>query len=213
MQDFRLQNPLIHFIGRKKKSEKEKLCLLSQILETEEFIPQLEEEVFGNDYFLGKGFGRSAFPICFTDLPLEKIGLHKERFSSFGIAFSKEYIIDNGGNPVFYWAQECERLKNTNNYLSRYMADLEKTIKQCCNSKMPLEAMEDLYSLIWPILRLSKPFKAKEVPNVYEEQEWRILTDGEKWKFDRSKVLFVTTPKTFIEQLKTKWPDLLVKEV
>jgi hypothetical protein len=207
----RTQGHLIHFVGGKLKTDEERFTSINMILETQQFVSRLEEELFGENYYHGEGWGRSAMPICFTDLPEQLLQSHNKHYSKFGIAFSKKYIVTNGGNPVFYWAEECEILKKASNHLSQYMADLEKTISQCCDSKLPLEAMSDLYELIWPIMQLSKPFKVLNNSSVYDEQEWRILGESGKWKFDRNEVKFVTAPIKYLNQLKQKWPNIEIK--
>ena len=40
--------------------------------------------------------------VCFSDIPVEDLTLHIEKYSSFGISFNKDFIVKQGGVPVHY---------------------------------------------------------------------------------------------------------------
>ena len=40
--------------------------------------------------------------ICFCDIPVDDLELHMRKYSRFGIAFKKNFLISRGANPVFY---------------------------------------------------------------------------------------------------------------
>jgi len=42
--------------------------------------------------------------VCFCDIPVADFTLHMSKYSHFGIAFRKEFLIPLGANPVFYIA-------------------------------------------------------------------------------------------------------------
>ena len=44
--------------------------------------------------------------VCFCDIPLSGLGLHMEKYGSFGIAFRKPFLVTKGANPVFYVAKD-----------------------------------------------------------------------------------------------------------
>jgi hypothetical protein len=40
--------------------------------------------------------------VCFCDIPLAGLDLHMKKYSRFGLAFSKAFLVAMGANPVFY---------------------------------------------------------------------------------------------------------------
>jgi hypothetical protein len=40
--------------------------------------------------------------VCFTDIPIEDLTIHTNKYSRFGIAFSKDFIVKQGGMPIHY---------------------------------------------------------------------------------------------------------------
>jgi len=45
--------------------------------------------------------------VCFCDIPQDKLGIHTNKYSPFGIAFRKEFLIKQGANPVMYVARDA----------------------------------------------------------------------------------------------------------
>lgn len=42
---------------------------------------------------------------CFTDIPIQDLSIHMQKYSPFGISFSKDFIAKAGGAPVHYIPQ------------------------------------------------------------------------------------------------------------
>ena len=40
--------------------------------------------------------------VCFCDIPTADLGIHVGKYSPFGLSFSKDFIVRQGGCPVFY---------------------------------------------------------------------------------------------------------------
>jgi hypothetical protein len=45
--------------------------------------------------------------VCFCDIPVQDLTIHMRKYSSFGLAFSKEFVIKKGGAPVYYLPREA----------------------------------------------------------------------------------------------------------
>lgn len=45
--------------------------------------------------------------VCFCDIPIGSLDLHMSKYSQFGVAFSKPFLVAKGANPVFYVARDA----------------------------------------------------------------------------------------------------------
>lgn len=48
-------------------------------------------------------FGTSV--VCLCDIPIGDLAFHARKYSDFGLAFRKEFLLARGANPVFYVAE------------------------------------------------------------------------------------------------------------
>ena len=105
---------LTHFVARDKTTHDEQFAVLLTILrsgvllsQTARMNPQLlrhkamhaASRIGDNDDL---NLLYSLYVICFADIPAADLGLHIKKYSPFGIAFSKEFLIQRGASPVFY---------------------------------------------------------------------------------------------------------------
>jgi hypothetical protein len=44
--------------------------------------------------------------VCFCDIPVIDLAIHVRKYSKFGLAFKKAFLIERGACPVFYVANE-----------------------------------------------------------------------------------------------------------
>jgi hypothetical protein len=44
--------------------------------------------------------------VCFCDIPEPDLAIHVNKYSKFGLAFKKNFLVDQGASPVFYVANE-----------------------------------------------------------------------------------------------------------
>lgn len=59
--------------------------------------------------------------ICFTECPWSSMPDHAVRYSPYGIGFTKEYIFNHGGNPVFYIRPELFYSQEWENDILKFM--------------------------------------------------------------------------------------------
>ena len=125
---------LIHFVGRSKKLDDERYDLLVSILRGGELMDiryrdQRDSPIFYFDVVekaTGKARRRPYYPepyfevrqdgpvaanefvapemVCFCDIPLRDLAIHTTKYSRFGIAFPKPFLVKQGANPVMYVA-------------------------------------------------------------------------------------------------------------
>ena len=105
---------LSHFVGRV-KSEEEQYGILLQILREGILLAPSSARVGGEageplriGYELvtnpaepiGERFRANV--VCFCDIPVEDLTIHTAKYSRFGLAFEKDFLVERGASPVFY---------------------------------------------------------------------------------------------------------------
>ncbi len=103
---------LTHFVGRQIAGEADQYELLKKILKSGCLLasPRLGEDGaiqaqthVGGTKFSNRNMYLSSV-VCFCDIPLSDFAIHMGKYSRFGIAFTKEYLLQRGANPVAYVA-------------------------------------------------------------------------------------------------------------
>lgn len=107
---------LTHFVGRSKKTEEEQYEVLLQIVRSGELrsdpsYPAGTRGISGRTMFGPRSrFSMREtydFPgVCFCDIPLADLEIHTRKYSNFGIAFQKVFLLKKGASPVFYIAKD-----------------------------------------------------------------------------------------------------------
>jgi hypothetical protein len=107
-----VSSELSHFVGRD-KSEEEQYSLLVKILRSGWLThgPNHDPTVART---AGLDFSKPISTdeaikyqvVCFCDIPENDLSIHVNKYSRFGLAFKKEFLIDAGACPVFYVANE-----------------------------------------------------------------------------------------------------------
>lgn len=102
---------LTHFVGRAASTDEARYATLAKILREGLLCPRpdrpddttlyhvdLGRWVSSNDLYL-------SGVVCFCDIPIEQIAIHMAKYSRFGLAFDKAFLVEQGANPVFYVAR------------------------------------------------------------------------------------------------------------
>jgi hypothetical protein len=105
-----VSDELTHFVGRK-LAPSEQFELLIKILQSRHLRASYRTE-FGAGSNLHADPGKKlssneavrAAAVCFCDIPVTHLAIHIRKYSSFGLAFRKKYLMDQGASPVFYVA-------------------------------------------------------------------------------------------------------------
>lgn len=119
-----------------------------------------------------RGFGRVAIPMkCFCDIKLHSIKQHVEWYGFYGIAFSKEWGIEKGMQPVHYI--------NTRSFLSKDYSFAFKEAKKKKNQEYDLPANDYLLEH----LLFMKPNKGKMWNNNTNTHKEKCFTDECEWRF------------------------------
>jgi Putative abortive phage resistance protein AbiGi, antitoxin len=217
---------LTHFAGRG-KSEEEQYATLFAILRSRTLKSRgLHEGP------VGPGGGLVIDPtaplkdmfttqvVCFCDIPLGDLALHAEKYSVFGLAFRKDFLLEKGANPVFYVADS--QLGRPVSYLleaefgeerlrialfeAGFRRLLESFVKPEPNSVLTTAWLRNF--IAWYIGCFIKPFdpsKADDDPaNFYMEREWRVLG---KVDFGLDDVVRVFLAKRYFAHFRKELPE------
>ncbi len=107
-----VSDELAHFVGRRHLGHQEaQYDLLLKILTDGQLHPGGAEEYAGLEMWSAIGQSHLCdedmfFPpvVCFCDIPPDDLGIHMAKYGQFGLAFTKEWLVARGANPVFYVA-------------------------------------------------------------------------------------------------------------
>lgn len=107
-----VSHELTHFVGRDDPSDEERFRRFCQVLSSGKLLPGGREDAVGNmqvQFQRPLSSNEVYLPemICFCDIPPEDLDLHMGKYSRFGIAFPKNFLIAEGANPVFYLCREA----------------------------------------------------------------------------------------------------------
>lgn len=137
------KNPTLDF---QNKSAKERL---KNILEQQEIVVSLILWI-------------NKKAVCFTECVWGSLLAHSSNYSQYGIGFTKEFIFNNGGNPVFYIRPDMYKSQQWNKV------------------KTFLTPFQPTYS--------KKRLLSKKVVDYTHEREWRV---PQNLKFNYSNIEFI----------------------
>jgi Putative abortive phage resistance protein AbiGi, antitoxin len=88
--------------------------------------------------------------VCFSDIPVEDLHIHATKYSPFGLAFSKTFIANQGGCPVFYLPRGT-RLKEMRNLDTSEIQNLDlSTREKIWESLLEEVAIADVFDRMIP---------------------------------------------------------------
>jgi hypothetical protein len=103
-----VSNELSHFAGRDEPTSEDQYRLLIAILNAGWLTHRPHKRgISGNlnvntSAKVSENEMYSLQTVCFCDIPVQDIHLHASKYSAFGLAFSKTFVVGKGGAPVFY---------------------------------------------------------------------------------------------------------------
>lgn len=105
-----VSDELTHFVGRSFRHEynahERQFDLLVRILRSGTLGKNVDGRVaFQPDQLFSGNEAYRSNVVCFSDIPVPDLGIHMGKFSRFGLAFRKGFLIKRGANPVYYVAR------------------------------------------------------------------------------------------------------------
>jgi hypothetical protein len=158
--------------------------------------------------------------VCFCDIPVPDLPLHMRKYSNFGLAFRKPFLVAKGANPVFYWVGDAPMRARTKrealgelvanfrvmaDYLWHRQGEEPRPIKGQSLS-VRLHLLRELVNL--HLLCFIKEFDAAlpedDPDNFYMEREWRVAGIVCFTIQDVSRVII---PSAFAERFRRDVPE------
>jgi hypothetical protein len=107
-----VSDELTHFVGRGKAQDEQYDILVNKILRTGWLTypphnpsrPRKLAVDFSQPISTDQALKYEV--VCFCDIPATDIAIHVRKYSAFGLAFKKDFLIEKGACPVFYVANE-----------------------------------------------------------------------------------------------------------
>lgn len=162
--------------------------------------------------------------VCVADIPESALSIHCAKYGSFGLGFSRTFLVRYGFRPVMYFPY------SSGDHLGAYgrtrLKWIEQAFRDCCEygagvvggavttrtagapSSTRDEAMQAARTaFLRDLLPFLKPFNADlssaDAENYYLEREWRRLGN---LCFRSSDVVRVYVPEEYVEQARSDHP-------
>jgi len=105
-----ISKELFHFVGRGLEQDQQFHRLLKIVNEGWITHPPHNPNISGNlrvniSAKISNNEMYSPEIVCFSDIPIQDLSIHINKYSAFGLSFSKEFIASKGGIPVHYIPQ------------------------------------------------------------------------------------------------------------
>jgi hypothetical protein len=168
--------------------------------------------------------------VCFCDIPVPDLAIHVRKYSRFGLAFPKAFLLGKGATPVFYVASDAatpggDTLSEHFDAEVRRFHRFFQLVRDAHHARGPgdrregvseEEADRDLFMLSMRVmaflnsrvLAFVKFFDGQLPPdderNYYMEREWRVLGGV---SFDMADVSRVLIPGAYGARLRSDLPD------
>ena len=216
-----ISNELIHFVGRGCKDCEAQYQLLLKIMKSgclsnsEENANKptgvAEIEVNGaakisqNEMYIPQ-------MVCFCDIPFEHLEIHVTKYSRFGLAFKKDFIVKNGGTPVYYLPLQAKVSSSINKgeYFDQKLDKFQYYISDVINTKCPevRDIMKEIKNFLdFHVFSYVKFFDHNlndtHPDNYYFEREWRVLGN---LMFSLNNVTTVFVPSSYEFRLRQDFP-------
>lgn len=220
-----VSDELTHFVGRGLNNESEQYGLLITILKSGELRPSRGDAsdesriqwLPGTKVSDNKTIAAAA--VCFCDIPADDLGFHMGKYSRFGLAFRKSFLVTKGANPVFYIARDSmTRFRTTaesppveiprGDYYDLSLDQFLWLMQYRRDDRDTERPRRLLNFLIFQVFGFLKFFDAAspdtDPQNFYMEREWRVLG---RVAFGLDDVWRIVLPADYSEKLRLDLPN------
>jgi len=224
-----VSDELTHFVGRSFRHEynahERQFALLVEILRSGRLGKHVDSRVrFQADQTFSDNESYRSNVVCFSDIPVPDLGIHMGKFSRFGLAFPKAFLIQRGANPVYYVARNAliqtpEGQKTLAEFFDEKHDELwafydaykqrRPQAEQHPEQFREKQEITDLFHfLVYHFFSFVKFFQEGLPPdddkNYYMEREWRVFGNLDFTLDDVRRVIF---PRRFARSFREQVPD------
>lgn len=214
-----ISSELTHFLGRGLSQEEQYTLMIKIVKEGVLKTKKWPDNVISSqDMDMSKSFSTNELfnnlMVCFCDIPLSEMCIHMNKYSSFGLAFKKEFLLKKGVNPVNYidinsqmqnesWINLFDKFaKKINKYLNNEL------IREDITSHDSMEIVDMRFFIETYIMSYIKFFDSlkeeSDSENYYMEREWRSLT---KVDFKLKDVCRIIIPVSYLKKFLDEFPE------
>ncbi len=154
-----VSNELSHFVGKGRTEEEQYDLLMNKILKTGgiTYPPHDPSQPRTLSLDLSKPISTDEAlkyqVVCFCDIPESDLAIHVSKYSKFGLAFKKEFLIARGACPVFYVANEslvsATEIFSPDNFLDRIKAAQKQgVVDRALYFDTSVRAMVDIFAAL-----------------------------------------------------------------
>ena len=211
-----VSDELTHFVGRGLPTDDARYELLADII--------LRNGCLKNPKHPGSRYGRlqsdtrcgishnNAYQgnyTCFCDIPPSSLGIHMKKYSPFGIAFRKNFLVAQGTSPVFYVAKSAQigigksKADAFDEYFGMYHSLLtQETPGEA--SKFASQFGELAGFLDWEVFShlkvLDPACSDDDAANYYMEREWRVIGEVHSVLADVCRIIVPAAYRSRLQQ-------------
>lgn len=154
--DSYVSSTLRHFVGRSLANDDDRFDLLTKIISEGKLRANIKNpdkpSISSTWGYAGERLGevfQKCDCVCFCDIPDDLLGIHTRKYSKFGIAFRKEFLVKAGARPVTYvplhgsireWGKTDTPTESPTEYFT-YLSNLS-------NNLLPLLILQNQYEPI-----------------------------------------------------------------
>src|SRR5580704_16030974 len=131
-----VSSELSHFVGKGKPEDEQYDILVNKILKSGWLTYPPHDHTLARS--LAVDFSKPLSTdealqykvVCFCDIPEPDLPIHVDKYSKFGLAFKKDFLIGRGASPVFYVANEAPVSAKQFFAVPEFKSRLEEMVKR-----------------------------------------------------------------------------------
>jgi hypothetical protein len=223
-----VSSELTHFVGRSLMSDDDRYALFVDIIKTGLIRGKVDNGKGSTIVNVDPGVDFSSNDsynvnmVCFCDIPIADFEIHMSKYSHFGLAFSKDFLIQRGARPVHYIPKDSisvnQKLTDMFNTVTKEIRNLNMEIMmafmlniqngQLQNQGQPYPYFNGFHFMDMQLLSFIKFYDHNktddDIDNFYMEREWRSL---ERIEFQLEDIKRIVIPSSYIMRFFQEFPN------